>query len=563
MDLSSTLFRSRAKGRASFLGIVQPRHPPRARRQRESGAHQEDVTETTERAPRSAPSSFRERLRELLIAERWLLVVPVVLPLSKAYEGYWRLRHVYYRELRNVARLHDARVADVVRQIRAWNQRGRPGLLHTSRKSWQSVTVRALDYKKERASAIEVELHDILELDRERGTIKLEPRVNMAQVTRKLAPLGLTLPVVPELDDLTAGGLLLGYGIESASHKYGLFADTVRAAEVVLADGRVVRASPDEHRDLFHALPWSYGAHGMLTALELPVIKARPYVRLTYRGVNSLDEACREFTRLATASEPPEFLDALLYERDRGVLMIGEFADLPPGAKPNHIGRYHKPWFYKHAEELAQKGEVTEYIPLRDYYHRYTRSLYWHGELLVPFGNHPLFRHLLGWLMPPKVSLMRLIQTEAVRKYRDQRNAVQDVLTPIRHLRACIEMVHREFEVYPLWICAHKMFRTDPQGMVGPSQNAGATEMFVDVGLWQVPGFVKRGQAWDGHKAVRNMEAWARAHGAYQCLYAVTEQREDEFWRMFDRALYARVRKAYGAAGAFMDVYDKVRRRDG
>jgi hypothetical protein len=32
-----------------------------------------------------------------------------------------------------------------------------------------------------------------------------------------------TLPVVPELDDLTIGGLVMGGGIESTSHKYGLF----------------------------------------------------------------------------------------------------------------------------------------------------------------------------------------------------------------------------------------------------------------------------------------------------------------------------------------------------
>jgi FAD/FMN-containing dehydrogenase len=29
--------------------------------------------------------------------------------------------------------------------------------------------------------------------------------------------------VVPELDDLTIGGLVMGGGIESTSHKYGLF----------------------------------------------------------------------------------------------------------------------------------------------------------------------------------------------------------------------------------------------------------------------------------------------------------------------------------------------------
>jgi delta24-sterol reductase len=86
--------------------------------------------------------------------------------------------------------------------------------------------------------------------------------------------------------------------------------------------------------------------------------------------------------------------------------------------------------------------------------------------------------------------------------------------------------------------------------------------LVVPVGVWQVPGFVKRGQPWDGHAAVRRMEAWTRKHRGYQCLYAVTEQTESEFWRMFDPKLYARMRTAYGAHGAFLDVFAKVRRMD-
>jgi delta24-sterol reductase len=513
-------------------------------------------------APAPQARSLGDRFTELLIKHRWATVVPVVLPISKAYDLYWQARHVYYRELKNAAGLHGARVAQVARQIAAWNEAGRPGLLHTSRKSWQSVAVRAIEYKKQSKNGIDVNLHDILELDLERGVVKVEPRVNMAQLTRKLAPMGLTIPVVPELDDLTAGGLLLGYGIESSSHKYGLFSDIVRAAELVLADGRTVRASPSENTDLFHSLPWSYGAHGMLTALELAVIPAKPYVRLTYRPVHGMREAAEQFTKLACAEQPPEFLEALMYSKDVGVLIFGDFADLPAGEQANPIGRFYKPWFYKHVEQRARAGESSEYVPLRDYYHRYTRSVYWHGELLVPFGNHPLFRYTLGWLMPPRVPILRLAQTERIRKFRDARNVVQDILVPIRVLRECMEMFHREFECYPLWLCAHKALRTKPQGMISPSRPELDEEMYVDVGAWQVPGFVKRGEAWDGHQAVRNMEAWTRKHHGFQCLYAVTEQSESEFWQMFDRTLYAQVRKRYGGEGAFMDVYDKVRRRD-
>ena len=32
-----------------------------------------------------------------------------------------------------------------------------------------------------------------------------------------------TVPIVPEIGDLTVGGLVMGGGIESTSHKYGLW----------------------------------------------------------------------------------------------------------------------------------------------------------------------------------------------------------------------------------------------------------------------------------------------------------------------------------------------------
>ena len=511
-------------------------------------------------ARETPPESFGDRLTRILVEQRWAIVVPFVLPVSKAYDLYWTARHVYYRNLTNAAAGHEARVESVVRQIRDWNARGRPGLLHTSRKSWQSVAVRAIEYKKQSQSGVDVDLHDILELDVARRVVRVEPRVNMGQLTRYLAPKGWTVPVVAELDDLTVGGLILGYGIESSAHKYGLFADTVRSAEVVLADGRVVTASPTENADLFYALPWSYGAHGFLTAVELEIIPAKPFVEVTYEPIEGRDAILERFSELATAAEPPEFLETLFFEPDRAVLVRGDFAELPQGARPNHIGRFYKPWFYKHIESHLTRGRRTEYVPLREYYHRYTRSLYWHGELLVPFGNHPLFRYTLGWLMPPKVSLLRFMQTERVRKYRDERNVVQDGLVPLRHLREGIAMFDREFECYPLWICAHRTFRTTPQGMIGPSSPDLNEEMFVDIGAWQVPRFVKRKEAWNGHDAVRKMEKWLREHRAYQCLYAVTEQTREEFWQMFDRTLYDAVRLKYGAEGAFMDVFDKVKR---
>ena len=54
-------------------------------------------------------------------------------------------------------------------------------------------------------------------------TVKCEPLVTMGQLSRTLNKLGWTIPILPELDDLTVGGLVMGTGIETSSHKYGLF----------------------------------------------------------------------------------------------------------------------------------------------------------------------------------------------------------------------------------------------------------------------------------------------------------------------------------------------------
>ena len=66
-------------------------------------------------------------------------------------------------------------------------------------------------------------------------TVRVEPLVTMGQLTATLLPLGWTIPVVPELDDLTVGGLINGFGVETSSHKYGLFQHTCTEFEVSVA----------------------------------------------------------------------------------------------------------------------------------------------------------------------------------------------------------------------------------------------------------------------------------------------------------------------------------------
>ncbi|KAJ3600123.1 hypothetical protein NHX12_034073 [Muraenolepis orangiensis] len=463
-------------------------------------------------------------LEYVIVHQRWIFVCVFLLPLSVVFDVYYYVRAWLIFKRCSAPKLHDQRVKDVQRQVREWRTDGAKTHMCTGRPGWLTVSLRV---------------------------VRVEPLANMGQVTHLLNSIGWTLPVVPELDDLTVGGLVMGTGIESSSHIYGLFQHICVAFELVLADGSLVRCTEEENSDLFHAVPWSCGTLGFLVAAEIRIVPAKPWVKLRYEPVHGLDAVCRRFDEVSR-DKNNTFVEGLQYSLDGAVIMTGTMEDHAEPDKINRIGLYFKPWFYKHVERyLKEDRSGVEYIPLRHYYHRHTRSIFWEMQDIIPFGNHPVFRWLLGWMVPPKISLLKLTQGETIRRLYEQHHVVQDMLVPMKHLKDSLTRFHQDIQVYPLWLCPFMLLPS--RGMVHP-RGPEKEELYVDIGAYGEP-LVKHFQA---TASTRQLEKFVRDVHGFQMLYADVYMDREEFWEMFDGQLYHRLREELGCKDAFPEVYNKI-----
>ena len=86
---------------------------------------------------------------------------------------------------------------------------------------------------------------------------------------------------------------------------------------------------------------------------------------------------------------------------------------------------------------------------------------------MIPFGNHPLFLFLLGWMLPPKPAFMKLTTTPAVRAMTFTKQVFQDIVLPINKLeeqidKVCLSYFDLVLKWLDLFLQSHELFDTYP-----------------------------------------------------------------------------------------------------
>jgi FAD/FMN-containing dehydrogenase len=146
-----------------------------------------------------------------------------------------------------------------------------------------------------------------IEIDPETRTAWAGSGVTATELTQALAPHKL---IVGFGDAGTVGisGITLGGGVGYLSRKHGLTIDSLLAAELVTADGKVLEVDATSHPDLFWALRGGGGNFGVVTRLKFQL---HPLPAFT-GGMLLLPATAATITGFVTAAEEaPEALSSI------------------------------------------------------------------------------------------------------------------------------------------------------------------------------------------------------------------------------------------------------------
>jgi len=325
-----------------------------------------------------------------------------------------------------------------------------------------NLSTRFADYKKNSQTIFVGDMRDVVQLHDD-GSVTVEPLIEVGTITSYLLKRGRMLATTLEIKEATIGGLAMAVGMTTASHKYGLLQETVIEYEVIMGNGDVLKVTPEgEHSDLFHALPWSHGSLCLLLSLRLRTIPVKPFVEVTYMPLNNgTRKNCEAIQRESLRTEAADFIEATLFSRDQAVLMTGRFVDQPL-SKVNNVGYWFKPWFYTHVETFLQ-GEGKECIPVHEYIFRHDRGIFWTLRDQLPVGNHVVFRYLLGWLCPPKVTFLKAPATAAIKKEMMFERVYQDIVLPLESMEEAVLKAADLFEIWPMLVYPSRIYNKPGQ----------------------------------------------------------------------------------------------------
>ena len=172
------------------------------------------------------------------------------------------------------------------------------------------------------------------------------------------------------------------------------------------ADWDVSGRRQEENPDLFYSVFWSYGTLGFLTAVQVRIVPALPYVRLRYQPVHGRRQLTARLAQISGGRH--QFLETLLFDRDRAVIMTGEFV-----SRADQAAEPHKVRSRSGSDADSGSGSDQGQVSVR------ARSRPGHGQVMVTSWPGPGLIQVKArirfrvWMSDePRLASIRLVASE-------------------------------------------------------------------------------------------------------------------------------------------------------
>ncbi len=366
----------------------------------------------------------------------------------------------------------------------------------------------------------------VLEVNPGEGWVDAEAMTTYEALADATLAHGVVPRVVPQLKSITIGGAVAGVGIEASSFRHGLVHDAVLELEVLLGDGTIAVARPDnEHRELFFGFPNSYGTLGYALRVKTKTMPVQPFVRLEH--VHHRDREAFFGNLAALCASPIDFVDGVVFGAHDMVTTAARFVAAAP---------YASDYTYKHIYYRSLRRREEDYLTARDYLWRWDTDWFWCSKNL--YAQNPLVRRLLGRNRLNSVfysKVMRWNSRHGVTRWLDSlagrhsESVIQDVDVPIDHAAEFLDFLLREVGITPVWVCP---FRSERSWTLYPTR---PNTLYVNFGFWDV---VRTREPHPRGYFNRLIERKATELGGIKSLYSDSYYPQAEFWQIYNGIAY-------------------------
>ncbi len=378
------------------------------------------------------------------------------------------------------------------------------------------------------------DLNEIILIDTEKRVCIAEPGVTFARLVEATLRHGLAPVVVPELKTITIGGAVAGCSLESMSYKFGGFHDNCLEYEVVTAKGEVLICTPDnENQLLFQMVHGTFGTLGIITRLKFRLIPAKPFVKVTYEKYGSLEEYQQAIWAHYTQQDI-DFMDGIIHSPEEYVLCAGDFVGQAP-----YTHSYD--WMRIYYSSTARRQE--DYLETIDYFFRYNKGV---------TNVHP--QSFMGRLLFGKVA----DSNNALRAANVFHKVIPagtipitlDTFIPFSKMEEFMKWYKEEVNHFPLWCVPYNVVR-HYEWLADEFISQVRDELFLDIAIYGM-------HRENAEHYYRIIEEKLMELGGLKTLISTNLYSEQEFWRIWNKKNYDRVKQQTDPDNIFRGLYEKT-----